>query len=84
MPRKWPEDKAVELLRQGKAVFTQRSWDPKVPTVREAYRSLPEWLARRGGIFAWDRMPYDHDDWIWKRASRHCDREVCDVSAVET
>jgi hypothetical protein len=55
MPRRSPEEKAADLFRQGKAVFTQRSWDPQVPTVREAYRSLPEWFARRGGVFAWDR-----------------------------
>jgi len=54
VPRKSPEEKASDLFRQGKAVFTQRSWDPHVPTVREAFRSLPEWFARRGGIFAWD------------------------------
>jgi hypothetical protein len=62
MPRKSPEEKAADLLRQGKAVFTQRSLDPKVPTVREAFRSLPEWFARRGGIFAWDRSTLDDEE----------------------
>ena len=67
MPRKTPEQKAADLFRQGKAVFTQRSWDPRAPTVREAYRSLPEWFARRGGIFAWDPNPFDLTEWNWKR-----------------
>jgi hypothetical protein len=67
MRRKSAEQKAADLIRQGKAVFTQRSWDPNAPTVREAYRSLPEWFARPGGIFAWDPIPYDHGDWLWKR-----------------
>jgi len=56
-----PEKKAADLFRQGKAVFTQRSWDG--PIVQEAYRQLPEWFARRGGIFAWDDIPPDVEHW---------------------
>jgi hypothetical protein len=61
MPRKSPEQKAADLFRQGKAVFTQRTWDPDAPTVREAFRSLPEWFVRRGGVFAWDQKVYDDE-----------------------
>jgi hypothetical protein len=63
MPRKTPEQKAADLFRQGKAVFTQRSWDPKAPTVHEAFRIHPEWFARRGGIFSWDDEPPDVERW---------------------
>jgi hypothetical protein len=68
MPRKAPEQKAADLFRQGKGVFTQRSWDPEVPTVREAFRLLPEWFARRGGIFAWDPHPFDECEWKWRKS----------------
>lgn len=68
MPKRNPEKKAADLFRQGKAVFTQRSWDG--PLVQEAFRQLPEWLTRRGGIFAWDPNPYDHDVWLFKRRWR--------------
>ena len=67
MPRKSPEQKAADLLRAGKAVFTQRSWDTREPTVQAAFRQLPEWLTQHGGIFAWDPNPYDHDEWLFKR-----------------
>jgi hypothetical protein len=70
MSRKTPEEKAADLLRQEKAVFTQRSWDPREPTVQKAFRQLPEWLTQPGGIFAWDDCPPDVDAlrmrWRWQ------------------
>ena len=62
MARRNPEKKAADLIRKGKGVFTQRS--PDGPIVYEAFRQLPEWFARRGGLFAWDDQPPDVDRWM--------------------
>ena len=60
-----PENKAVQLLRQGKAVYIWQNFEGF--HVREGFRQLPEWLTRRGGIFAWDELPPELHEWMFER-----------------
>jgi hypothetical protein len=60
-----PEKKVIELLRKGKAVYIWENYEGL--HVLEAFSQLPEWLARKGGIFAWDPQPFELDEWRLKR-----------------